>query len=143
MSPNVDKVGWSGDGAFTELLIAALQQLGQIRAIRVEDAPASRAETGYNFIVNELFVDFDVRTIRERRRWLGLVPYTAEREISSMNLDDLSAHLATVPAIGEPDYADAGMIQYLRTERVVAPYQKKGIKVIELVRIYRSGAAPR
>jgi hypothetical protein len=35
------------------------------------------------------------------------------------------------------------MIQYLRTERVVAPYQTRGIKVIELIRIYEAGATPR
>ncbi len=28
------------------------------------------------------------------------------------------------------------MIQYLRTERIVPPYQTKGYKLVELVRIY-------
>jgi len=36
------------------------------------------------------------------------------------------------------DYADEGMIQYLRTERVIPPYQTKGYKLIELLRIYES-----
>jgi len=138
-----DTSGWSGDGAFTQLLVAALGQLDEIRAIRVEDAPASRAETGYNFIANEVFVVFATRTVRERQRWLGLVPYTAERTISSMNLADLGFRLGSVPGIGEADYADEGMIQYLRTERVVAPYQVRGVKVVELVRIYRAGVPTR
>jgi hypothetical protein len=30
------------------------------------------------------------------------------------------------------------MIQYLRTERVIPPYQTKGYKLIELLRIYES-----
>jgi hypothetical protein len=138
-----DASGWSGDGDFTRLLVAALEQLGELRAIRVEDAPASRAETGYNFIANEVYVEFGMTTVRERRRWLGLVPYSADRPIPSMTLVGLSSRLSSMPGIGEPDYADDGMIQYLRTERVVAPYQTKGVKVVELVRIYRSGTRPR
>jgi hypothetical protein len=35
------------------------------------------------------------------------------------------------------------MIQYLRTERVIPPYQTRGYKLIELVRIYRAGSFPR
>lgn len=138
-----DTSGWSGDGAFTQLLIGALAQFAEIRAIRVEDAPASRAESGYNLIANEVFVAFAATMVRERRHWLGLVPYRAQRAISSMNLADLTARLASLPGIGEPDYADEGMIQYLRTERVVAPYQTRGVKVIELVRIYRACAPAR
>ena len=45
--------------------------------------------------------------------------------------------------IGAPDYADAGMIQYLRTERIVPPYQTRGYKLVELVRLYEVGTAPR
>jgi hypothetical protein len=29
------------------------------------------------------------------------------------------------------------MLQYLRVERVIPPYQTRGIKIIEMVRIYR------
>ena len=57
----------------------------------------------------------------------------------AQHLEGLVAALAHV---GEPDYEDDGMIQYLRTERVVAPYQTRGIKVVELVRIYKAGAGP-
>jgi hypothetical protein len=33
------------------------------------------------------------------------------------------------------------MLQYLRTERVIPPYQTRGIKLVELVRIYEAGSA--
>jgi hypothetical protein len=32
------------------------------------------------------------------------------------------------------------MLQYLRTERLVAPYQTRGIKVVEMVRVYMAGS---
>ena len=35
------------------------------------------------------------------------------------------------------------MIQYLHTQRVIPPYQTRGYKLIELVRIYEVDAAPR
>jgi hypothetical protein len=140
---DADTSRWSGDGGFTRLLIDALARFVEIRSIRVEDAPASRAESGYNFIANELFVEFAAATVGERRRWLGVVPHTVQRTVFSANLADLTTRLASLPGIGEPDYADEGMIQYLRTERVVAPYQTRGIKVIELVRIYRADAPAR
>ena len=31
------------------------------------------------------------------------------------------------------------MLQYLRTERIVPPYQTRGYKLVELVRIYEVG----
>jgi len=135
----LDTSRWSGEGSFTQLLIPALQQLSDVSAVRVEDAPASRADSGYNFIANEVFVTCGVATAHERHRWLGLVPYTRKWPVLLMNLGELASRLSGVPGIGEPNYADEGMIQYLRTERVVAPYQTKGVKVIELVRIYLTG----
>ena len=138
----LDTAGWSGDGTFTQLLITALGQIPEIAQVRIEDAPASRADTGYNFVANELFITFATRTERERRRAMGVIPYSRKRLVLLMDLSDLAARLVGAAGIGEPDYADAGMIQYLRTERVTAPYQRKGIKVVELVRIYRAGTAP-
>ena len=44
--------------------------------------------------------------------------------------------------VGAPDYSDDAMLQYLRTERVVPPYQTRGYKIVELVRIYEAGVAP-
>jgi hypothetical protein len=39
-------------------------------------------------------------------------------------------------SVGAPDYSDESMLQYLRTQRVVAPYQTRGYKLVEMVRIY-------
>ena len=33
------------------------------------------------------------------------------------------------------------MLQYLRTERIIPPYQTRGYKLVELVRIYEVGHA--
>jgi len=56
-----------------------------------------------------------------------------------MTLAGLERALADIPDIGPPDYADEGMLQYLKTERIVAPYQTRGYKMVELVRVYEVG----
>ena len=56
-----------------------------------------------------------------------------------LDVAGLEAALTSLPGIGAPDYADEGMLQYLRTERIVPPYQTKGYKLVELVRIYDGG----
>ena len=56
-----------------------------------------------------------------------------------MTIADLERALASAAAIGTPDYADDAMLQYLRTERIVPPYQTRGYKLVELVRIYEVG----
>ena len=55
-----------------------------------------------------------------------------------MTIADLEAALTRSPDIGAPDYADEGMLQYLRAERIIPPYQTRGYKLVELVRIYES-----
>jgi hypothetical protein len=35
------------------------------------------------------------------------------------------------------------MLQYLRSERIIPPYQTRGYKLVELVRIYEVGTEPR
>jgi hypothetical protein len=60
-----------------------------------------------------------------------------------MSIAALSSVLESLPGIGAPDYEDEGMIQYLRSERVIPPYQTRGYKLIELVRIYEAGSSPR
>jgi hypothetical protein len=50
--------------------------------------------------------------------------------------------LAAIEGVGPADYADPGMIQYLRTERIVPPYQTRGYKVVELIRLYEMGTEP-
>ena len=88
--------------------------------VRVEDAPATREDSAFSFISNEIFV--------------GL----AERD-DGRPLATLAEALERVGAIGAPDYADDTMLQYLRVERVVPPYQTRGVKVIEMVRVYQVG----
>ena len=140
---DVDRQRWSGEGGFTEQLLAWLAERDGIAFLRVEDAEATRAEVDYNFISNEIYVRFRTRERRERRRLWGVVPVRRTVAEKVMTMDGLGAALAEEPDLGEPDYADAGMIQYLHTERVIPPYQTRGYKLIELVRIYEAGAAPR
>ena len=116
---DLDLSGWSGDGDFTRALIDALKTLPVV-FVKVEDAPASRADAAFSFISNELFVAFE-----------------------SMSWSMLQSALAGMTDIGEPDYADDSMLQYLRTQRIVPPYQTRGYKLIELVRIYEVGTARR
>jgi hypothetical protein len=44
--------------------------------------------------------------------------------------------LAARTDIGAPDYGDVGLLQYLRAERIVPPFQTRGYKLVEMVRIY-------
>ena len=55
----------------------------------------------------------------------------------------LEASLSALADIGPPDYSDEGMLQYLRAERILQPYQTRPYKLIELVRIYEAGTEPR
>jgi hypothetical protein len=139
----VDTSGWSGDGEFTKRLIDALRSCGAVRLLKVEDAPASRADAGFSFISNELFVTFACteRVVRTRR--LGFIPGSTVVREKTMTLEGLETSLALLADVGSPDYSDEGMLQYLRTERVIPPYQTRGYKLIELVRVYETGTAPR
>jgi hypothetical protein len=139
----LDASGWSGEGGFTQLLIDALRGMPAIRAVRVEDAPASRADAAFSFISNELYVTFDVTRRRVPVKRFGFIPATAEVAERTMTLTALEVALAPMAAIGPPDYADEGMLQYLRTERIIPPYQTRGVKVVEMVRIYEAAWADR
>ncbi len=55
-----------------------------------------------------------------------------------MTVGGLEQALAALDGVGPADYSDDGMIQYLRAERIVPPYQTKGYKLVELVRIYEA-----
>ena len=140
---DVDTSGWSGDGEFTKRLIDALRSFGTVSLLKVEDAPASRADAGFSFISNELFVLFErtERVVRTRR--LGFIPGSTVLHEKAMTLEALEASLALLADVGPSDYADEGMLQYLRTERVIPPYQSRGYKLIELVRVYETGTVPR
>jgi hypothetical protein len=132
----LERSKWSGDGEFTELLIDRLRGLSGVNLIRVEDAPTSRSEADYNFISNELFVTFAIQMRRERIRRFGFLPGSRTVDEKAMTLAGLETALTALPEIGAPDYSDETMLQYLRTERIVPPYQTRGYKLVELVRIY-------
>ncbi len=139
----MDREGWSGEGDFTEQLLAWLAEQHDIAFVRVEDADATRAEVDYNFISNEIYVGFRTRERQEHRRLLGMIPIRRTIAEPAMTLEGLGAALTAEPDLGEPDYVDEGMIQYLHTQRVIPPYQTRGYKLIELVRIYEAGVVPR
>jgi hypothetical protein len=132
----VDTSKWSGEGEFTQILLHHLRRIPEIALVRVEDAPASRSDADYNFISNEFFVDFVTASRRERGKRWGFVPVTRTIETRSMTFSQLEAALAADGEIGAPDYSDEGMLQYLRSERIIPPYQTRGYKLVELVRIY-------
>jgi hypothetical protein len=73
----VDASGWSGEGELTKRLLEEIGTMSRVRFVKIEDAPASRADA------------------------------------------------------------------YLRAERIVPPYQTRGCKLIELVRLYEAGTEPR
>lgn len=139
----LDTSKWSGEGEFTALLVERLRTLGSIAVVRVEDAPASRSDADYNFISNELFVAFTTKVRRERFHRFGMLPASRAVVEKDMTVAGLEQALAGLPDVGAPDYSDAGMLQYLRAERIVPPYQTRGYKLVELVRIYEIGSGRR
>ena len=136
----IDTSGWSGDGDFTIELIEILKGFDEIAVLKVEDAPASRAGAGYTFLANEIFLAFAAEPRPVRGRWLGLVPVTRCVPTPRLTLSGLEARLAQIEAVGTPDYSDEAMLQYLRTQRIIPPYQTRGYKLVEMVRIYAAGS---
>lgn len=134
-----DTSRWSGEGDFTGTLVAFLEALDDIVGIRVEDAPAGHAGTGYAFLSNEIYVGIAQRERVEPRRWFGVVPVRRRVRVPALTLAQLGARLAAAEGIGPPDYEDEGMLQYLRAERIRQPYQTRGVKLVELVRLYAVG----
>lgn len=139
----IDTSKWSGEGEFTQVLIDRLQQVARVQFVRVEDAPASRTEADYNFISNEIFVGFSVETQHEMTRRFGIFPVPRTIERKMMTLRELELALGALIDVGAPDYSDEGMLQYLRSERIVPPYQTRGYKLVEMVRIYEIGSPSR
>jgi hypothetical protein len=134
----VDAAGWSGEGAFTQVVIDRLRAIEKVTAVTVEDAPATRSEADYNFIANEIFVTFAMEQRYERITFFG--SFTRKRRVSAraMTFEELVELLENSDGIGPADYSDEGMIQYLRTERIIPPYQTRGYKLVELLRIYEA-----
>ncbi len=139
----IDSTAWSGDGDFTILLVDALKGLDGIEFLKIEDAPAGRSDPSYAFISNEVFVAFRTRTRQVPVRRLLVFSGTRQVAEKAMTFADLELALRASEGIGEPDYSDEGMIQYLRAHRIVAPYQTRGFKLVEMVRIYEVGTEPR
>ncbi len=139
----IDRERWSGEGDFTQQLVDWFSGQATISLLRVEDAPSAKSEVEYNFISNEIYLGFATRHRLKRWRLWGFIPIRRTVAEKLMTLERLEADLAADADLGPPDYADEGMIQYLHTERIVPPYQTRGYKLIELVRIYEAGTAPR
>jgi hypothetical protein len=79
----------------------------------------------------------------ERVKRFGFIPSTRIVSEAVMHVSALEATLSGIPDVGEPDYSDETMLQYLRTERIIPPYQTRGYKLVELVRIYEVGTPSR
>jgi hypothetical protein len=135
---NVDTSKWSGEGELTQVVLEHLRGLPDIALIRVEDAPATRSEADYNFISNEIYVTFEVAERKEPTKRLGIFPGTKRVTEKVMTIAGLQQILEASEGIGAPDYSDDGMMQFLRTERIIPPYQTKGYKLVELLRIYEA-----
>jgi len=143
MPCDVDASKWSGEGVFTQLMVDRLREMDEIRLLRVEDAPSTRSEADYNFISNEIYVAF--RTIEriEPVKRFGFLPGTRTVADKAMTIAGLEQALGALPDVGAADYGDDAMLQYLRTERVVQPYQTRGYKIVELLRVYEVGSPRR
>jgi hypothetical protein len=143
MPSELDTTKWSGEGTFTQVVIDRLRTLDAIAVVRVEDAPATRSDADYNFISNEVFVAFTTveRAVPAKR--FGFLPSTRTVSEKTMSVADLERVLAGFEEIGAPDYSDDGMLQYLRAERIIPPYQTRGYKLVELLRIYEVGTPSR
>ena len=139
----IDSSAWSGEGTFTALLIDRLRDVVGVRFVRVEDAPATRSDADYNFISNELYIGFETIERHEPIRRFGILPGVRSVTEKAMTLQGLEAVLTGVEGVGAPDYGDEGMLQYLRAERIIPPYQTRGYKLVEMVRIYEVGTPRR
>ena len=139
----VDRDQWSGEGDFTQTLVDWLVQQASIASVKVEDSTATRADVEYNFISNEIFLQFLTTERVQQYRLLGVIPRRRTVTAKFTTIEQLETALADDASIGAPDYADEGMIQFLRAERIVPPYQTRGYKLVELVRIYEVGTPPR
>ena len=139
----LETTAWSGEGTFTQLLIERLREVAGVRAVRVEDAPATRSDADYNFISNELYIGFETTQRRERMKRFGVLPGVRTVTDKAMTLQRLGTALTGIDGVGAPDYGDEGMLQYLRAERIIPPYQTRGYKLVEMVRIYEVGTPRR
>ena len=143
MPSELDTSAWTGEGSFTQLVIDRLRELDAVRLVRVENAPSTRSDADYNFISNEVYVGFATVNRQERVKRFGWSSGSRTVTEKVMTLSGLEAVLAAIADVGAPDYGDDGMLQYLRAERIIPPYQTKGYKLVEMVRIYEVGTPRR
>ena len=143
MPLELETSAWSGEGTFTQLLIERLRDVAGVCFVRVEDAPATRSDADYNFISNELYVGFEITERQERITRFGVLPGVRTVTEKAMTLQGLETALTGIDGVGAPDYGDEGMLQYLRAERIIPPYQTRGYKLVEMVRIYEVGTPRR
>ena len=143
MPSELDTSAWTGEGSFTQLVIDRLRELDAVRLVRVENAPSTRSDADYNFISNEVYVGFATVDRQKRVKRFGFLPVARTVTEKVMTLSGLEAVLAAIADVGAPDYGDEGMLQYLRAERIIPPYQTKGYKLVEMVRIYEIGTPRR
>ena len=143
MPRELETSAWSGEGTFTQVLIDRLREMAGVRFVRVEDAPATRSDADYNFISNELYVGFETIERRERFTRFGVLPGVRTVTEKAMTLQGLEAALTGIEGVGAPAYGDECMLQYLRAERIIPPYQTRGYKLVEMVRIYEVGTPRR
>jgi hypothetical protein len=143
MPLELETSAWSGEGTFTQLLLERLGGVAGVRFVRVEDAPATRSDADYNFISNEIYVGFATVERQERIKRFGVLPGVRTVTDKALTLPGLEAELAGIADVGAPDYGDEGMLQYLRAERIIPPYQTRGYKLVEMVRIYEVGTPRR
>lgn len=143
MPAQIDRDQWSGEGEFTQTLLDWLVRQATVAFLKVEDSTATRADVEYNFISNEIFLEFLITERVEAHRLWGIIPRRRMVTDKLMTIEQLEGALAEDGEIAAPDYADEGMIQFLRAERIVPPYQSRGYKLVELVRIFEVGTPPR
>ena len=134
----VESAGWGGEGTFTAVLLEALRAVESIEFMRVEDAPASRAEPGYAFISNEIYVTFKTDSRTERRRRLGL-PWPVRVEVKQMTLGELATRLGTADGVGGARLSRRGDAAVPAHRAHHRPVSTKGYKVVEMVRVYEAG----
>ena len=139
----IDTTRWSGEGTFTQALVDRLRGVAEVAAVRVEDAPSSRFDADYTFISNEIFLTFRPHRRRGAAGWLDFWHATRGAGPRAMTIEGLAGVLGALEGIGPADFVDQGMIQYLRTERIVPPYQTRGFKLVEMVRLYEAGSPRR
>ena len=99
---DIDKEKWSGDGDFTERLLAVLSEMASVSFLRVEDAPASRSDAGFSFISNEIFVKFREVPVAETVKLAGAPGFTVSAAGGTAMLTGLFSVRAAVPEVSGP-----------------------------------------